>query len=168
VGYGPVSLVTEDRGIYLITLFLQEDKNVHTGALGQLLYRRGWYVYVGSAKRGLSSRIHRHLSRRKTCRWHIDYLSLAADSLRGYSSARTRAYPIYTDRDLECELARSVQDAGGAGVDQFGSSDCSCKSHLFRFEKNPIQIPAFVDMLFSYRHIYGLESFLQAICRREH
>jgi sugar fermentation stimulation protein A len=168
VEFGPVSLVAEDRGVYLITLFLKTDKKVHTGALGEVLYKRGWYVYVGSAKRGLSARIRRHLSKRKNCRWHIDYLTLAADSLPGYAGARTRSYPIYTDRDLECGLAKSVQNAGGAGVDRFGSSDCSCRSHLYWFEKNPLQVSAFVGMLFSYRHMHGLESFLPAsIYRRE-
>lgn len=152
VEYGPVSLIAENRGIYLLLLFLPERATVPTGGLGSVTYKKGWYVYVGSAKKGLTSRIHRHLSRRKRCHWHIDYLTLAAASVR--------AYPIYTDRDLECELAADVRDAGGIGVDRFGSSDCGCKSHLFHFETDPFGSRAFVDVLFSYRHVRGLENFL--------
>jgi len=104
VEYGPVSLVRENRGIYLLVLFLQKEATIPTGGLGPVTYGQGWYVYVGSAKKGLSSRIRRHQSKRKACHWHIDYLTLASDTLF------THAYPICTDRDLECDLATSVQD----------------------------------------------------------
>jgi sugar fermentation stimulation protein A len=157
----PVRLVDEDRGVYLIALFLNSPKCVATGGLGEIEYPRGWYVYVGSAKRGLSARMRRHLSNRKTCRWHIDYLSLAADS--------RRAYPIYTDRDVECELATQIEAAGGLGIPGFGCSDCSCKTHLFRFTEDPFSIRRFVDLLFFYRHKGGITSYVDnPISRREH
>ncbi len=161
IDLGPVRLVCEDSGVYLVLLYLKSDKRVATGGLGELAYPRGWYVYVGTAKRGLSARIRRHLSKRKTRRWHIDYLSLAADS--------KRAYPIYTDLDLECELAAQVEKAGGKGVQGFGCSDCSCKAHLFRFTEDPFSIRRFVDMLFLYRHKRALGSYVgEPISPREH
>ncbi|MBN1685069.1 MAG: DNA/RNA nuclease SfsA [Spirochaetales bacterium] len=149
---GPVRLVEQDCGVYLLVLYLKEDRTVATGGLGGIAYKRGWYVYAGSAKRGLSSRIRRHQAKRKTTRWHIDYLSLAADSIR--------AFPVYTDLDIECELASSVRDTGGTGVKGFGSSDCSCESHLFWFEDDPFGNRAFTEMLFFYRHRRALEAFL--------
>ena len=152
VNCDPVRLVEEDRGVYLITLSLSEEKRVATGGLGEVTYSKGWYVYVGSAKRALAARIRRHVSKRKTCRWHVDYLSLAAD--------RVRAYPVYTDLDIECELASSIRRTGCTGVRGFGSSDCACDTHLFHFDKDPFQSDVFVDVLLSYRHQRGIANFL--------
>jgi sugar fermentation stimulation protein A len=160
VSYRPVELALEDRGVYLVVLSLERDTRIETGGLGEVFYKSGWYVYVGSAKRALASRVRRHLAKRKTRHWHIDYLSIAANS--------ARAYPIYTDLDLECELAEEVRRAGGAGVKGFGSSDCTCESHLFRFGTDPFKSRAFVDILFTYRHRRALENYLPAsIARRE-
>jgi len=159
VEYRPVKLAEEDRGVYFIVLFLNTGRNIETGGLGVLHYPRGWYVYAGSAKRGLSARVRRHLRKRKKCRWHIDYLSLSADSVRGY--------PIHTDMDLECELAYRIGKTGGRPVTGFGSSDCSCETHLFHFVSDPFLSRSFVDLLFLFRHRRALENYLPgSICRR--
>jgi sugar fermentation stimulation protein A len=160
VNFQAVQLAREDRGVYLILLYMSTRKRIKTGSLGEIDYAEGWYVYVGSAKRGLSARVKRHLSKRKSCRWHIDYLSMATE--------RIQAYPIYTDGDLECELACRISEAGGSGVRSFGSSDCSCPSHLFWFADNPFLSREFVDVLFFYRHRRGIENFLpKSIFRQE-
>ncbi len=160
ISFEPVRLVEEDTGVYLIVLFLGADKRVATGALGEIFYLGGWYVYIGSAKRTLSARVRRHSAKRKTSRWHIDYLSAAADWVR--------AYPIHTDLDLECELAHSIAGAGGEGIPRFGSSDCACASHLFWFAQDPFLNRLFVDTLFYFRHHRSMENFKSGlISRRE-
>lgn len=80
---------------------------------------------------GLDQRIVRHLSKEKKVRWHIDRLTLLADSMFAYES--------YPDFVPECELASVLESAGGIpAVKGFGCSDCSCFTHLFRVEHRAI------------------------------
>jgi sugar fermentation stimulation protein A len=148
----PTELSEKNGGVYLLLLRLNTEHTLATGSLGEITYPAGWYVYAGSGKRNLSSRIQRHLRRKKTIRWHIDYLTIAA--------SKTVPFPIYTDQDLECDLARSVEASGGTRIHRFGSSDCSCDSHLFRFGSDPLSNQDFVDIIFSFRHGKALQSYL--------
>lgn len=113
------------RGVYCL-LFTVPACRVRVGALGDLPFDQGWYVYVGSARGpGGFARVRRHIrvNREGTNRprWHIDHLSR-------HSGVRLRAW-ICADTDLpvECDLARAI---GGAAVEGFGCSDCRCGSHL--------------------------------------
>ncbi|MEM3833407.1 MAG: GIY-YIG nuclease family protein [Thermoprotei archaeon] len=45
------------------------------GSLGLVDVVKGYYAYVGSARRGTLKRLMRHFSRIKKKRWHIDYLT---------------------------------------------------------------------------------------------
>ena len=42
-------------------------------------YRKGYYVYIGSAMNSLVPRLNRHLSDEKKMHWHIDYLLKSPD-----------------------------------------------------------------------------------------
>ncbi|MGC9311049.1 MAG: DNA/RNA nuclease SfsA [Sediminispirochaetaceae bacterium] len=143
--FRPLEHVRRDRGVYLLLLELNEEAEIDAGSLGRLRFPAGSYLYAGSAKKNLSHRTARHLRRgRKKLRWHIDYLRETA--------ARARVYPVFTDRDLECELASRLRDMGGLGVTGFGSSDCRCESHLFYFPDSPAKSRIFQDLLLEYRH----------------
>jgi sugar fermentation stimulation protein A len=143
-------LAARDSGNYLILLELPEPRNIETGALGTLRYKAGWYIYAGSARKNLSPRINRHLRHvRKKQHWHIDYLTP--------HSGRIKAYPIYSYRNLECELAAALEHLGGRGIPGFGSSDCRCKSHLFYFRDMPLKNPAFPELLLRCRHTAAFE-----------
>jgi len=143
-------LASSNGGSYLILLEIPKTCTVETGALGELTYERGWYVYAGSAKRNLSSRVHRHLQKEKKIKhWHIDYLTPWAGKIR--------AYPFLSYRNLECLLAGDLEGIGGRPVERFGSSDCSCRSHLFYFPSNPLLDRSFVDLIFRYRHVEALD-----------
>ncbi|MBY7142562.1 GIY-YIG nuclease family protein [Virgibacillus sp. NKC19-3] len=110
---------------YAIKTWLPEDiEAVTIGKLGQFHFPKGYYVYVGSAKRNIRSRVDRHLQVDKKKRWHIDYL-------RPY--LQIQAVQTYSGVEGECELfQRLVQENGGTmPVKGFGSSDCRCFSHLF-------------------------------------
>ena len=148
----PAELAARNGGVYLLLIKLNNKRTIATGGLGKIAYPAGWYVYVGSAKRGLASRVGRHLRKKKTLRWHIDYLTIIASKIV--------PFPIYTDQDLECNLAMSVNKAGGRQIHRFGSSDCSCDSHLFWFAANPMETRDFVDVIFTFRHRYALQNFL--------
>ena len=133
-----------DGGNYLITLEL-ESCVIEAGALGKLSLEGGWYVYAGSARKGLSARVARHLRRAgKAKHWHIDYLVPQGKNLKGL--------PILSLRNLECDLARDLEKIGGRGIRGFGSSDCRCESHLFYFKVPFKENQQFQDLLFRYRH----------------
>jgi Uri superfamily endonuclease len=88
----------------------------------------GRYAYVGSALNGLEARTRRHLGGGGTKRWHIDYLmELSSDR---------EAILLPSDVDIECSVADRVRSLPGASepIAGFGSSDCRCRSHLFRLD----------------------------------
>lgn len=91
--------------------------------------RAGWYVYVGSAQRGLRARIARHLRAEKRLHWHIDYL------LQMGSVVAVRIVPG-APRDEEARLARAWSRVrGGTPVPDFGASDSPAASHLVYFRR---------------------------------
>lgn len=67
------------RGTYVLTVRLDSPRTVRAGALGELRFDAGTYLYAGSAMGGLDQRISRHLSKEKTIRWHIDSLTMVCD-----------------------------------------------------------------------------------------
>ena len=121
------------KGVYCLIL-KNKASIVKTGALGEILYRDGWHVYVGSALGpGGLLRVARHIrctrGMQKKPRWHIDYL------LAHPSFELTHAVCAHTEDDLECRIAAGL---AGDSVYGFGSSDCSCPSHLFYFPEHPL------------------------------
>lgn len=138
-----------DSGGYLILMRLPEDTAIYVGALGPMSFKKGFYVYVGSAERGLTRRIERHRRLRKKAFWHIDYLRARAEFVR--------ALPVRTLDDIECPLAETLAGLADGATPGFGSSDCCCASHLLFFNENPLTSPAFqlfvqhfrMDRLFS-------------------
>jgi sugar fermentation stimulation protein A len=133
----------KDRGSYLIVLELVKDKKINVGKLGTILFKKGFYVYVGSAMVNLTSRIERHQRLRKTFHWHIDFLRDSADFLCSFA--------IRSSDRLECEIARSVSKIAQWSVKEFGSSDCTCATHLFGFTNNPVGQPSFQKLLQHFR-----------------
>jgi sugar fermentation stimulation protein A len=142
----------QNRGSYMLILRLLQERYIETGGLGSLLFRRGYYVYVGSAKKNLSQRINRHLRRRKSFFWHIDYLRDQADSCI--------ALPIRAQADLEHDIAARLAQITSRQVPGFGSSDCSCGSHLFWMEEHPLHHDGFIQLLLYFR-MERLESLLE-------
>jgi sugar fermentation stimulation protein A len=133
-----------DRGLYLIVLRCDRRVDVEVGALGTLAFPPGFYVYVGSAQRSLGRRVERHLRIRKRVHWHVDFLRARC--------AAARAYPIRSAVVGECDLATEIRRISLGDVPSFGSSDCGCGSHLFRFEVDPTKTAAFQEVLTRLRH----------------
>ena len=130
-------------GVYLLLLELKTDKRISVGTLGEILFNKGFYVYVGSAIRNLYQRLKRHEKHKKRIRWHIDYLREYADHLR--------IIPILTPEKIECELAQNLKTLAQSIIPHFGSSDCNCKSHLFYFEETPLKLKDFIELINFYR-----------------
>ena len=62
---------------YLLQIEAGRNFKTRVGKLGSLYFKKGYYLYVGSAKRGLEARIKRHLRKDKKIFWHIDYLKVS-------------------------------------------------------------------------------------------
>ena len=127
-----------NAGDYMIVLQMEEDSTITVGSLGDIRFPKGYYVYVGSARKNLDQRIAHHKALRKRCHWHMDYLRNACRF--------TGAIPIRTKEDLEHKLAETLSGIADWSIPGFGCTDCSCKSHLFGFHQNPMHLPAFVKI----------------------
>ncbi len=142
------------KGSYLLIIRLKKDTIIRVGALGQLSFRGGYYAYSGSALNSLESRISRHLGDSKKIFWHVDYLlelsqvisvwtvihcpkckarqdveDCTCDNVRGIA----KPYGIdsaESEKRMECRTA-NIFSSLCTSVKGFGSSDCSCPSHLF-------------------------------------
>ncbi len=128
-----------DVGAYLLLLKLSCDKRIRIGELGRIRFLRGHYVYVGSAMRGISSRVAWHRRADKRPRWHVDYLRRRCD--------RLRAFRIPSARSQECEIAAALGRILEQGPPGFGSSDCHCLTHLFRSAHSPLRLRPLRDLL---------------------
>ena len=115
------------KGVYVLIIQVDEDTDVNVGAIGRLTFKKGLYAYVGSAQNNLEQRVKRHLRKEKRRFWHIDYL-LDNDAIKVVEVFHKQA-----DKTEECAIAKVIGERGKS-MDGFGSSDCSCKSHLFRIE----------------------------------
>ena len=117
-------------GLYQLVIRLGKGQRIAVGRRGRFIFPAGYYVYTGSGRRGLESRIARHLRKQKKMRWHIDYLLQYGQVLE---------VKRYGDDQEECELNSRVErlPRGRVVVRGFGSSDCGCRTHMFYFRRNP-------------------------------
>ena len=118
-------------GTYTLIISVLEPLCLKIGRLGAYEFPPGYYIYAGSALRGMDSRLKRHLRSDKRLHWHIDYLLLRAKIIQiWYTSGNAK---------LECVWNSIVAGLPGAIplVPGFGSSDCRCRTHLTRFVNAP-------------------------------
>ena len=106
------------KGSYILIIQIKKDIKVKIGKLGILFFKKGYYAYVGSAMNGLEGRIRHHLRHNKKMHWHIDYLLAKAEIKEIW----------YKEGGKECEIAGELSFPS---IQNFGCSDCKCKSHLF-------------------------------------
>ena len=140
-----------DRGSYILVLKLKKDRGIDIGKLGRVPFKKGFYVYVGSAMANLSRRMERHRRLRKQHHWHIDDLRAEAEFC---STLAIRS----SDR-LECEIAKAMAGVAEWVVAQFGSSDCSCQTHLFGMKEDPLHSRVFHELLQHFRMDRYAEEF---------
>ena len=117
------SQVANDANLvtYQLSILLERALSITVGQLGQFEFPAGRYLYTGSARRNIVSRVQRHLSKNKKLRWHIDYL--LADEGANVLDVKLSDQP---------ECAWNQQSDGVILVPGFGASDCRsrCGSHL--------------------------------------
>ena len=133
----------EDRGSYLLILKLGEGKTIPIGKLGKIVFPPGYYIYVGSAMTNLTARVERHRRLRKNHHWHIDYLRQQAEF--------EMALPVRSSVSLECPMAEALEKIADWSIPNFGSSDCSCPTHLFGMKADPFHSSEFIDLIQYFR-----------------
>ena len=131
-------------GTYVLVLQLTHHRTMRVGSLGRIRFARGYYTYVGSARRGMRSRVARHLVREKKKRWHIDWLT-TQPGVVPIAVASTMM------TGLECRIAAVLSSRADTRVDGFGCSDCGCESHLYHFSQTD-------DLFLALEHLrrYGV------------
>ena len=120
------------RGAYVLVIDLNKNHSIHLKSLGNLKFKRGTWLYIGSAmgngSTNLENRLRRHFRSKKTIHWHIDHL-LDSDSKIRCSIWSESLYLV------ECDIAKSIENLDGMekGPRGFGSSDCKnkCWTHLY-------------------------------------
>ena len=131
------------KGTYLLVIDVKKDLILQVGSLGKISFKKGRYCYIGSAmgpgQNALENRVKRHLknSESKKFHWHIDYL------LVNKNVFVEKVFAKQSEEKLECSIASKISNLYGLKeIDRFGSSDCSCLSHLFK-----IKNMAFIERL---------------------
>lgn len=132
-----------DKGGYILVLELGQDTRLPIGKLGVIDLKAGFYCYVGSAMKNLKARMTRHRRERKKLHWQVDHLREA--------SRFVACLPVRSAETVECDLARGLSRIADERIPGFGCSDCSCSTHLFRFETDPLKNPSFAGWLTEFR-----------------
>jgi Uri superfamily endonuclease len=116
--------------LYIVASFVPRHTRLRIGSLREHEFGRGWYAYVGSARRGRAARVARHMRADKPLRWHADYLFSAFPP--------TEAWAVDTGVN-ECALVEILLDERLASrfVRGFGAGDCRCRGHLLRLDGTP-------------------------------
>ncbi len=117
------------KGTYCLCINVEDDIKIRVGALGEIIFPRGPYIYVGSALNSLLPRLDRHLKHSRgehdVTHWHIDYF------LREPLVSMDSIYMNDNGEKLECIMAAKVAEHGEP-IPRFGCSDCRCISHLYK------------------------------------
>ncbi len=106
---------------YQLQIYLKKNIKLQVGKLGFFQFPKGHYIYTGSARKNMESRIKRHISKEKNLHWHIDHF------LKNKFTIITKVYKSHLK---ECNLNNKVE--GIIVAKGFGNSDCksTCISHL--------------------------------------
>ncbi len=116
------------KGTYALILNVRKEFSSDVGSLKNMKFKKGNYIYVGSALNSLEKRVQRHIRKEKKIHWHIDRLTTSQ-----HSSIKKILY-LKTESRLECKLSQNVAKLPNVmPVQKFGSTDCrsGCKSHLY-------------------------------------
>jgi len=127
------------KGTYCLLLKLKKSK-IKIGSLGLINFEKGYYIYIGSALNNFEKRIQRHLKKSKKKHWHIDYLTT------NKNIKIEKVFCKKSEKREECKVAKKIKKIGKP-INNFGCSDCKCKSHLFKINK-PTKILNFKEISF--------------------
>jgi Uri superfamily endonuclease len=131
------------KGIYCLILRCTEPTTIPCIKFKNTLFPAGYYYYIGSAQKNLSTRIERHIRRIKKIHWHIDYLT----THKNFSVIEVL---ILRDKKKSCECKLSqdflINFKTKIIASGFGNSDCNkCKTHLY-YSKRKLPYSHFISL----------------------
>lgn len=117
-------------GGYILVIEVRHPLEIQVGKLGNMRCEPGQYLYGGSAKNGIASRINRHLKDKKKPYWHIDYLTNHPEIL----VQEAWCYPDQSKIEHKIAQHNKIQEDGV--LRGFGNGDCKagCFSHLWKVD----------------------------------
>jgi Uri superfamily endonuclease len=129
------------KGIYTLIILVNTKSRLKVRKLGYFNFKKGYYAYTGSAlgagAASLKRRVARHLKKKKSKHWHIDFL------LANKNAQVTAVIAAESNANRECQINNLIKNIQGANVPivGFGASDCkqNCKSHLIYFGEENIE-----------------------------
>ena len=128
------SELKSEQGTYVLWLYLPAAQKIQIGHFKNIFFDEGYYAYVGSAfgSGGVRARLGRHFKENKNKHWHIDYL-------REYCMP-VGAWMTYSVVKYEHQFATILSNIKSpkVAIRGFGSTDCNCETHLFRFSRQPV------------------------------
>ena len=131
---------------------LNTNQRIQAGKLKQTEFAPGIYLYIGSARNGLSGRIARHLRKEKKIFWHIDYF---------LQKAKIKEIWVRNDYFDECQILNEAKNSLKSSrfpLKKFGSSDCRCPSHLIFLSENEADLESLREKLsFEKVDIHGIQ-----------
>ncbi len=122
----------KNKGTYILFLFLDRDCVIEVGKIGKIPFKKGFYLYVGSAMNGFNVRIKRYIHGGKRKHWHIDYF---------LEIAHLEAILLIPSEVRIEEAVASRLSSMFENIKGFGSSDTRLPSHLF-YAGYPGNIPS--------------------------
>lgn len=130
-------------GVYFMVIENDSDRTIEIGDREVKFFKKGFYLYGGSSGENLFKKIEQH-RRKKRGHHHIDYMvremKIIAD------------VPVVSNDLKACDVINSASSLGGEKVPDFEVDACSCSSHLYFFENNPLQRHELWDMVLALRY----------------
>jgi Uri superfamily endonuclease len=125
------ALFPSSPGTYVLVLYVASERSIEYGRGRAATFGEGYYLYVGSALKGLKGRLSRHFTHPARLHWHIDRLLCHARLVEvWYRKDREHRECAWAKRLLVAEALRPTPFA-------FGASDCRCHTHLFHSPAKP-------------------------------
>ena len=121
---------------YLLRIYLKKSRSIKIGKLGTFSFKKGHYIYVGSAKKHIEKRIQRHRRKKKRKFWHIDYLLQYAEVKK-----------VWVGDLPEEKIAAMLSQKMEIPVLRFGASDKKSKAHLFYTKMNDFSSRSLFSLL---------------------
>lgn len=143
-----ITLNRANGSTYILLIYVNNLERLMIGKLGWVNFARGYYIYIGSAKKSIQKRLLRHLKGQKNKFWHIDYLLSSIPSIKIAN--------IWINREpCECSISQEIFQHGVGMVIKkgFGSSDCRCPAHLFKIDIVNLDI---FNQLMTKKNFYSL------------
>ena len=105
-------MTVKEEATYVLSIKVTINIEKTVGRLGKMLFEKGDYVYIGSAKGCLRSRLKRHLRKEKKTYWHIDYLleSKKSKIIAFRAKSRSKSKPKEKESPIS-SIARRWQKA---------------------------------------------------------